>query len=377
MANFRKRGELQWQARIRRKGYPDQVKTFNTRAEAEEWARAIEHQIDRGAFVSRAEAEATTLYEALGRYEREVTVHKNGEAAEKSVLRVWMGTELALRTMPAIRSADIAKLRDEWLKTLKPATVLRRLQLLSHVFNIARKEWGMESLSNPLELVRKPQPNNARTRRIVAAKQTGTQAEGGEEAVDQESNRETPDDELERVIAATGSSILPAVVRLAVETAMRRSEIVNLRWEYIDLQDRVAHLPKTKNGESRDVPLSSKAVAVLEALMPRESEEEEVDADDGDTRVFKIRGDAVTRAFERAVERARAAYEDECKKTKIRPEPKYLVDLRFHDLRHEATSRLASIFPMHELTKITGHKDPRMLMRYYHPRAKDLAKRLA
>lgn len=146
MANFRKRGELQWQARIRRKGYPDQVKTFNTRAEAEEWARAIEHQIDRGAFVSRAEAEATTLYEALGRYEREITVHKSGKEAEKSVLRIWKGTELALRTMPAIRSTDIAKLRDEWLQTLKPATVLMRLQLLSHLFNIARKEWGMESL---------------------------------------------------------------------------------------------------------------------------------------------------------------------------------------------------------------------------------------
>lgn len=376
MANFRKRGELQWQARIRRKGYPDQVKTFNTRAEAEEWARAIEHQIDRGAFVSRAEAEATTLYEALGRYEREVTVHKNGEEAEKSVLRIWKGTELALRTMSAIRSADIAKQRDEWLKTLKPATVLRRLQLLSHVFNIARKEWGMESLSNPLELVRKPQPNNARTRRIAAAMPADVPV-GGEDA--QDSDRNTPDDELERVIAATGSNILPAVVRLAVETAMRRGEIVSLRWEHIDLQDRVAHLPKTKNGESRDVPLSSKAVAVLEALMPEENEDEKEndEAEGDDSRVFKIRGDAVTRAFERAVERARKAYEDDCKEAKVRPDPKYLVDLRFHDLRHEATSRLAAIFPMHELTKITGHKDPRMLMRYYHPRAKDLAKRLA
>lgn len=375
MANFRKRGELQWQARIRRKGYPDQVKTFNTRAEAEEWARAIEHQIDRGAFVSRAEAEATTLYEALGRYEREVTVHKNGEEAEKSVLRIWKGTELALRTMAAIRSADIAKQRDEWLITLKPATVLRRLQLLSHVFNIARKEWGMESLSNPLELVRKPQPNNARTRRIVAAKQASVPV-GGEDAPDQDSERDTPDDELERVIAATGSDILPAVIGLAVETAMRRGEIVSLRWEHIDLQDRVAHLPKTKNGESRDVPLSSKAVAVLETLMPSEDEKDDGEAESNDSRVFKIRGDAVTRAFERAVERARRAYEGECKEGRIRPDPKYLTDLRFHDLRHEATSRLATIFPMHELTKITGHKDPRMLMRYYHPRAQDLAKKL-
>ncbi|WP_296649874.1 site-specific integrase [Paraburkholderia sp.] len=382
MANFRKRGELQWQARVRRKGYPDQVKTFNSRVEAEEWARAIEHQIDRGAFVSRAEAEATSLYEALERYEREVTAHKNGVEAEKSVLRIWKGTDLALRSMPVIRSVDIAKLRDEWLKTLKPATVLRRLQVLSHVFNIARKEWGMESLSNPLELVRKPQPNNARIRRIATVERAGVVANGealpepGNDAAERDSTRETPDDELERVITATGSSILPAIVRLAVETAMRRGEIVSLRWEHIDLNDRVAHLPKTKNGESRDVPLSSKAVAVLKVLMSKDENQDKHNIEEDDSRVFKIRSDAVTRAFERAVERARRLYEDECKETGARPSPKYLTDLRFHDLRHEATSRLAAIFPMHELTKITGHKDPRMLMRYYHPRAKDLAKRL-
>jgi len=382
MANFRKRGELQWQARVRRKGYPDQVKTFNTRAEAEEWARDIEHQIDRRAFVSRAEAEATSLYEALGRYEREVTAHKNGEEAEKSVLRTWKSTELALRSMPAIRSTDIAKLRDDWLKTLKPATVLRRLQVLSHVFNIARKEWGMESLSNPLELVRKPQPNNARTRRIATDERAGIAANDDvlpehNDGADRDSSRDAPDDELERIIAATGSSILPAIIRLAVETAMRRGEIVSLRWEHIDLQDRVAHLPKTKNGESRDVPLSSKAVKVLEALRPKNDGYGSDEYDGEDSRVFKIRSDAVTRAFERAVERARKMYEKECKEAGARPDPKYLADLRFHDLRHEATSRLAAIFPMHELTKITGHKDPRMLMRYYHPRAKDLAKRLA
>jgi len=278
-----------------------------------------------------------------------------------------------------IRSADIAKLRDDWLKTLKPATVLRRLQVLSHVFNIARKEWGMESLTNPLELVRKPQPNNARTRRILTAECAGIEANGEtlvepDDGAGQNFSRSTPDDELARVIASTGSIILPSIIQLAVETAMRRGEIVSLRWEHIDLKDRVAHLPKTKNGESRDVPLSSKAVLALAALKPKDGAEDDAD---NDSRVFKIRSDAVTRAFERAVERARRGYEDECQKARVRPDSKYLTDLRFHDLRHEATSRLAGIFPMHELTKITGHKDPRMLMRYYHPRAKDLAKRLA
>lgn len=372
MASFRKRGELQWQARVRRRGYPDQVKTFNTRADAEEWARAIEHQIDRGAFVSRTEAEATTLYEALSRYEREITAHKKGEVAERSVLRIWKACELAMRTMPAIRSSDIAKLRDQWLKSVKPATVLRRFQVLSHVFNIARKEWGMESLNNPLELVRKPQPNNARTRRLLTTESEHLDSDVG--STEQGPNRSTKDDELDRIIAATGSSFLPAIIRLAVETAMRRGEIASLRWEHIDLKDRVAHLPKTKNGDSRDVPLSSVAVAVFESLK-RESESTPQDSDD--TRVFRIRNDAVTRAFERAVTRARKNYEAECEKAGIKPILRYLVDLRFHDLRHEATSRLAEIFPMHELTKITGHKEPRMLMRYYHPRAKDLARRLA
>lgn len=151
-------------------------------------------------------------------------------------------------------------------------------------------------------------------------------------------------------------------------------------WVHVDLKRRVAHLPATKNGDARDVPLSPRAVAVLQALRDTQAsagkktlEHDEIARAD---RVFTIRADAVTRAFERAVARARAKYLDICKEAGRRPNPKFLTDLRFHDLRHEATSRLASIFPLHELTKITGHKDPRMLMRYYHPKAEDLAKRL-
>jgi len=376
MASFRKRGELQWQARISRKGFPPQVKTFNTRADAEAWARQIESEIDRGVFVSRTEAENTTLSEVLGRYEREILPSKKGASPELSVLRIWQGTELSKRTMATVRSVDVAKLRDDWLVDRKPATVLRRLSVLSHVFNIARKEWGMESLSNPVELVRKPQPNNARTRRIAG----GDSESDSASTDDAESIRRAKDGELERVIAASSSALLPSIISLAVETAMRRGEIVTLRWEHVDLKRRVAHLPATKNGSSRNVPLSSRAIAVLQALKDahddatnKSNDDEEADAG----RVFDIRSDAVTRAFERAVARARKIYLEECKEAQQkRPDSKFLTDLRFHDLRHEATSRLASIFPLHELTKITGHRDPRMLMRYYHPRAEDLAKRL-
>ena len=176
--------------------------------------------------------------------------------------------------------------------------------------------------------------------------------------------------------------LLPAVITLAVETAMRRGEVVGLRWEHIDLDRRVAHLPATKNGSSRDVPLSSRAIQVLAALKDdridaKEDGEEPGESGPDDGAVFGIRSDAVTRAFERAVTRARKGYLHECKEKRQKPDARYLTDLRFHDLRHEATSRLAEIFPLHELTKITGHKDPRMLMRYYHPRAEDLAKKLS
>lgn len=258
--------------------------------------------------------------------------------------------------MASIRSADVAKLRDEWLKIYAPATVLRRLALLSHVFNVSRKEWGMESLLNPVEAIRKPQPKNSRTRRLealpVVSEKTGVTS--GKEIAN----------EIEHIIAATHSLVLPTIILLALETAMRRSEIAELRWRFIDLDRRVAHLPDTKNGNARDVPLSTKAITILSNL----KEHSKPAAD----KVFDMRADAITRAFDRAVKRARERYE----KTNSLCDESFLKDLRFHDLRHEATSRLAEIFPMHELTKITGHKDPRMLMRYYHPKAEDLALKL-
>lgn len=336
----------------------------------------IESEMSRGVWLSRGEAEATTFYEALTRYEEEISVTKKGAGPESSVLKTLKDTDLARRPLASIRSADVARLRDEWLKVYRPATVLRRLAVASHVFSIARKEWGMESLSNPVELVRKPQPDNARTRRIAIGNSVADRR--GEE--DAESDRGAQDGELERIVIASESVQLPSIICLAVETAMRRGEIVALRWEHVDLTRRVAHLPATKNGSARDVPLSSRAVAILQALKDvRDSVQEQRDidghADAG--RVFKIRSDAVTRAFERAVKRARKLYVNEMKAAGQHPDARFLTDLRFHDLRHEATSRLASIFPMHDLTKITGHKDPRMLMRYYHPRAEDLAKRLA
>ncbi len=379
MAQITKRGDLQWRARLRRKGYPDLSRTFDTKEDAKAWASEVEKEMRGGRYVSRAEAETTTLHDALGRYETEISADKKGAGREKSIIKLLKETDLALRPMATIRSSDVAALRDSQAKRLKPATVLRRLALLSHLFTVARKEWGMESLVNPVELIRKPKPNNSRTRRLAVLEP------------DHEAERGASDDELDNVVRASCSAVLPAFVRVAVETAMRRSEVGHLCWGNIDLKRRVAHLADTKNGTARDVPLSSKAVAELTVLKEaaekkskesskkrrgRKPKDGTSDIALGDLRVFGVTLDAMTRAFERAVARARKQYVDECKKQKRQPDSRYLVDLRLHDLRHEATSRLANVYQLHELAKVTGHKDPRMLMRYYHPKAEELAKRL-
>ena len=369
MATIRRRGELQWEVQIRRNGFPRQNKTFTTRAEAQAWANMIESEMSRGVWLSRGEAESTTLAEALSRYEREVTPRKRSAADELPKLRVLARTDIAKRTLASVRSADIAALRDAWLaRRWAPATVVRLLALLSHVFSTARREWGMESLSNPVQLVTKPRVANARTRRLIAedpAAPEPADADGDDD--DDLGKRRMVNGEIDRIVAATKSQLLPALLRMAVETGMRRGELCKVRWEHLDLSRRVARLPAEicKNGEARDVPLSSAAVDTLNQVPRHRS-----------GRVFPLAPHSVTRAFERAVERARAQYERECAEADQKPDPQYLSDLRWHDLRHESTSRLAARFQMHELAKIIGHKTPQMLLRYYHPDAAELAKKL-
>jgi integrase len=139
-----------------------------------------------------------------------------------------------------------------------------------------------------------------------------------------------------------------------------------MRWEHLDRQARVLRVPETKTGEPRWVPLSSRALAVLDA-QPRRI----------DGYVWGIRADSITRAFDRVMRWARAAYEAECKPRRVKPDATMLTDLRFHDLRHEATSRLFEIGlnPM-QAAAITGHQTLQMLKRYTHLRVEDLVDRL-
>jgi len=176
-----------------------------------------------------------------------------------------------------------------------------------------------------------------------------------------------PREELIWIIRATRSRELPTMLTLAVETGMRRGEICGMRREHIDLTHGVVHLPDTKNGTSRDVPLTPWAKEVLRRFLVGRSLRGPV---------FSMRPGSVTRAFIRACARARRQYQALCQTNGRRAHPAYFQDLRLHDLRHEALSRLAEVFEMHTLAKVGGHQDTRMLLRYYHPRGSDLARML-
>lgn len=338
MATIRKKGDCQWHVQIRRKGYPHQTRTFTTRADAEKWARQVETELDKGIFVDRSEAEKNTLHDVLKRYRDEISPTKRGADIEKlRINTILKHYDLVATKMAALSSKVLAGWRDERLKSVSGSTVNRELNILSAVINQARKEWGIH-VDNPVALIRRPQSEKGRERRL----------ELGEERLLLEALELSERDQNGRLTSGTRNIYVKPLVLLALETAMRRGELLSLRWENVDLKKRVACLPETKNGETRNVPLSSCAVEILENL-PRSI----------DGRVFPTTEDALKKAFSRARERAK------------------INDLHFHDLRHEATSRLAEkLANVIELAAVTGHKDLRMLKRYYHPRAEDLAKKL-
>lgn len=326
MASFRQRNN-KWQARVSRDGYPDQVKTFDARTDAERWARSVETEMDKGLFIDTQEAQRTTLREVILRYVREVTPTMKSASEDTIRLNAIARKPIASWNLANLSAARIAAFRDERLKEVSNGTVIRELAYLSSIINHARREWGINT-PNPVQHVRKPVSPAGRTRKLSA-------------------------DEKSKLLAAlqpTGRQNIwtRSVVVLALETAMRRSEMLGLRWENIDLVRQAAHLPDTKNGTPRTVPLSTAAVELLQSL-PRNISGE----------VFPIKYFTLDAAFKRAVKRAG------------------LKDFHFHDLRHTAITAMAEKLPnLIELSAVTGHKSLSMLKRYYHPSIEELARKL-
>jgi integrase len=326
MASIRQRSGV-WQAQVRRLGYPTEVKSFSTKAEAQVWARTIESAMDQGTHHATHSARNILLTDLLNRYMEEVSPTKRSEQREKQAIQFMQRHKMTAYSMENLTPAIIAGYRDERLKTVSAGTIIRELSVLSSVISHARKEWGLPT-GNPCALVRKPPSPQGRTRLLTLDEETLLL------------------NELQPV--RRRSPWMAPLVTLALETAMRRGELLSMQWEHLNLKAQTAFLPMTKNGTARVVPLSRKAVAVLQALPMN---------DIGP--VFPLSYMVVNNCFVAACKRAR------------------IVDLHFHDLRHTATSRLAEKLPnVIELASVTGHQTIQMLKRYYHPKAEVLAQKL-
>ncbi|MBA5204782.1 tyrosine-type recombinase/integrase [Pectobacterium versatile] len=276
------------------------------------------------------------LSKALDKYFTTVSRHKRGQLQEFYRINVIKRSSLAGRYMDEVSSVDIASYRDDRLaqinprtkKTISGNTVRLEMALLSALYNLAKVEWGT-CTTNPVENVRKPTVSSGRTRRLTSQEER----------------------KITRYLKSKNPELL-AIFRLAVETAMRQGEILSLRWEHIDLRLGIAHLPLTKNGSARDVPLSSKARQVLKEIS------ELVRHECGS--VFSYTSSGFKSAW------------------RIALQTMSIEDLHFHDLRHEAISRFFELDTLNvmEIAAISGHKSMNMLKRYTHLRATHLVGKL-
>lgn len=323
-------------------------RTFPTKQEAVRWAKKAEGAILTGEWQDTPAVQVPTVARALDRYEAEVTPGKRSAQKEAYVIKALhqVGWLVRLR-LDEVTHEHAARLRDSLASDGRaPSSVLRYLALLSHLFNVARIDWGFSTVKNPLEGIRRPKAGAGRERRIS-------------------------DDEFKAVVAASSSVELPLIATLALETAARRGELCKLLRQDVDLTGRTVRLRLTKNGKDRTIPLTPKAVATLAQALKMLPLRE-------DGRVFGITPDALTRAWLRAVERARADYVATCVQNNVAPATGFLVGCRWHDLRHERTSRLfeCGLTPP-EIASITGHSGAAMVARYSHADPVKLAAKLA
>jgi hypothetical protein len=166
MATIRKlRGR--WQAAVRRKGMQPRSKSFDNKADAERWARSLEAELDRtGALPDTRPAENTTLAQVLTRYRDTVSPQKRSAVTEIARINAILRRPLCHRTLTRLSTADTLSYRDERLRTVAPATVIRELNTISHAIDTARREWDIHIAQNPCQLVRRPSPPKGRMRRL-------------------------------------------------------------------------------------------------------------------------------------------------------------------------------------------------------------------
>ena len=327
MASIRKRGRG-YHVQIRKNGYQTITHTLSSLSLARKWAAGVEADMERHLYIEVSEQ--TTLLSLLIRYQDQVIpLHKGSKSEQYRIqhLKKHLGHLRLIHLSPH----EVSKYRDIRLETVSPASLKRELVILSRVLTVAERDWGICIPKNPIPLVSLPKVDKGRTRRL----------EKGEQE------------------CLIDNSEMGRIITLALETAMRRGEILNIKKSHINFSLCTLLIPTTKTDQPRTIPLSSTALTSLRGQL-RASE--------------RLSGGVlslhVKPLFTYSARGVSGAFLKRCRRSGIE-------DLHFHDLRHEATSRLfeKGLNPV-EVATITGHKDPRMLMRYTHLRAEDLARKL-
>lgn len=241
MANLRNRNG-KWQAQVRRGGHKPRTKSFLSKADAQRWARQMEADLDRAAIPHDIrQLDTCSIADVMHRYRSEVTPKKRGAASELKRIEVFLRDRWSTLPLSKASPAIFSAYRDKRLKMVRTGTVLRELGLLRAIFEVAIREWEHPIASNPIAGLKKPRAPEGRDRRLRSA-------------------------ELEAIVAACADGrsewLLPAVL-FAVETGMRRGELLKMRWRDVDLKACVLTIPVTKTDKSRRIPLTDKAVKVL------------------------------------------------------------------------------------------------------------------
>jgi integrase len=325
-----------WQVQVRRRGYQARTQSFLNKTDAQRWGRHIETELDRTLIPNDVRALAKiTLADLLIRYRDTVTINRPGLLPETKRIEAFLRQNWCTYPLAKINAREFSKYRDERLKCVGPGTVIRELGLLRSVFETARREWGYSSLENPIASLRKPKAPDGRERRLEPGELAG----------------------LSAACATVRNTLLLHGIHMAIETGMRRGELLAIQWKHVNFDTGVLHIPITKTGKSRSIPLTDRA---REILTERKS------LADTDARyAFSISANAFRLAWER------------CKRRAERAGCIGVQELRFHDLRHEAVSRFFELgLNTAEVASISGHRDLRMLFRYTHLKPENIVAKL-
>lgn len=324
MAYIVKRGDSYF-AQVRKKGV-SKSKSFPTKTQALNWVTQIESQIITGTFNTPTDK---TFADAIERYKTEVSVNKRGQRWESIRLNAWLKLSFAYYKLDDVTTPVLVAWRDKRLKTVQSSTVNRELNLMSALFEQCRREWQWIKI-NPVHDVKRPSNPKHRERIFTDAERDLICGQLGY---------------VESDPVETKQQIIAVAFLFALETAMRREEITTLEWSRIDLIQRFLSLPVTKNGDSREVPLSVRAVELLNKLK-------------GFHKPFPVDKDVLSSLFRRA-----------CLNAKIE-------NAHFHDARATALTRLSKKLNVLELARMVGHRDIRSLQIYYRETAAQLALKL-